>query len=67
MITTPLLEEKYKAQRQLNEDSGHDVQKYFELSHKIAADVEAAYGLTFNYGQISGGQLESVAKQTKIA
>ena len=67
MITTPPLEQKYKAQKQLDEEAGHDIPAYFELSHRIAGDVEAKYGFKFKYGRLPGGELEQVVKQTRSA
>ncbi len=29
MITTPLLEQKYKAQKQIDEEVGHNIRAYF--------------------------------------
>nr|VFK24380.1 MAG: hypothetical protein BECKMB1821G_GA0114241_100826 [Candidatus Kentron sp. MB] len=58
MITSPILEEKYRVQRKLSEEAGYDVRKYAELCHKILAETEAEYGLKFKYGQREGGYLE---------
>nr|VFJ71783.1 MAG: hypothetical protein BECKFW1821B_GA0114236_12364 [Candidatus Kentron sp. FW] len=41
MIMTPILEEKYRVQRKLAEESGYDVRKYAELCRKIVAETEA--------------------------
>lgn len=62
MITTPILEEKYRIQRKLAEESGYDVRKYFELSHKIATETEAMHNLVFKYGRVAGGRMEPVVK-----
>nr|VFJ61148.1 MAG: hypothetical protein BECKFW1821C_GA0114237_100114 [Candidatus Kentron sp. FW] len=58
MISTLILQEKYRVQRKLAEQSGYDVRKHFELSHKIAVEAAAKYGLTLKYGQRKGGYLE---------
>nr|VFK28450.1 MAG: hypothetical protein BECKMB1821G_GA0114241_103713 [Candidatus Kentron sp. MB]VFK32851.1 MAG: hypothetical protein BECKMB1821I_GA0114274_103712 [Candidatus Kentron sp. MB]VFK75936.1 MAG: hypothetical protein BECKMB1821H_GA0114242_103615 [Candidatus Kentron sp. MB] len=55
MITSPILEEKYRVQRKLAEESGYDVRKHFELCRKIVAETEAEYGLKFTYGRRDGG------------
>jgi len=60
MITTPLLETKYKAQKQLDEEAQHDVEKYIENSHRIVRAVAAKYGVTFNYGHVEAGKTEVV-------
>nr|VFJ89661.1 MAG: hypothetical protein BECKH772B_GA0070898_1000610 [Candidatus Kentron sp. H]VFJ96327.1 MAG: hypothetical protein BECKH772A_GA0070896_1010210 [Candidatus Kentron sp. H]VFK03688.1 MAG: hypothetical protein BECKH772C_GA0070978_1014010 [Candidatus Kentron sp. H] len=58
MITSPILEEKYRVQRKLSEEAGYDVRKYAELCHKIAVEAAAKYGLTLKYGRREGGYLE---------
>nr|VFJ64491.1 MAG: hypothetical protein BECKDK2373B_GA0170837_113715 [Candidatus Kentron sp. DK] len=58
MITTLILEEKYRVQRKLTEEAGYDVRKYTELCHKIVAETEAEYGLKFKYGRREGGEME---------
>ena len=63
MITTPLLEEKYDSQRKLEDEAGHDITRYFELSHKIVADISFMHGYRFKYGKIQGGEIEPVLKQ----
>nr|VFJ58457.1 MAG: hypothetical protein BECKDK2373C_GA0170839_106518 [Candidatus Kentron sp. DK] len=60
MITSPILEEKYRVQRKLTEEAGYDVRKYAELCHKIAVEAAAEYGLTLKYGRREGGELEPV-------
>ena len=56
MITTPLLEDKYKAQKQLDEEAQHDIAKYVENSHNIVRAVETKYGVKFNYGHLQGAR-----------
>nr|VFJ99517.1 MAG: hypothetical protein BECKH772A_GA0070896_101649 [Candidatus Kentron sp. H]VFJ99794.1 MAG: hypothetical protein BECKH772B_GA0070898_101689 [Candidatus Kentron sp. H]VFK04124.1 MAG: hypothetical protein BECKH772C_GA0070978_101629 [Candidatus Kentron sp. H]VFK42448.1 MAG: hypothetical protein BECKSD772F_GA0070984_112210 [Candidatus Kentron sp. SD]VFK48249.1 MAG: hypothetical protein BECKSD772E_GA0070983_111811 [Candidatus Kentron sp. SD] len=58
MITSPILEEKYRVQEKLAEEAGYDVRKYTELCRKILAETEAEYGLKFKYGKREGGYLE---------
>jgi len=67
MITTPLLEDKYKAQKQLDEEAQHDIAKYVENSRNIVREVEIKYGVKFNYGHLQGGKIEPLAIQTKSA
>nr|VFK13906.1 MAG: hypothetical protein BECKLPF1236B_GA0070989_105321 [Candidatus Kentron sp. LPFa]VFK66197.1 MAG: hypothetical protein BECKUNK1418G_GA0071005_108216 [Candidatus Kentron sp. UNK]VFK71808.1 MAG: hypothetical protein BECKUNK1418H_GA0071006_108216 [Candidatus Kentron sp. UNK] len=57
MITSPILQEKYRVQRKLAEEAGYDVRKHFELCRKIVAETEAEYGLKFKYGKREGGEL----------
>ncbi len=58
MRTNPLLEIKYKTQKQLTEEAQHDIAKYVENSHRIVREVEAQYGVKFHYGSRQGGERE---------
>ena len=59
MITNPVLETKYRTQRQLDKDAGHDVRKYMEKLHQIACDVEKQYDVKFNYGSPQGAEVDA--------
>ena len=61
MLTTPLLEAKYKSQKQLAEEAQHDLEKYVENSQSIVRKVEAKYGFKFKYGTLQGGELEPLS------
>lgn len=50
MITSPLLDSKYRIQKQLDEEAGHDILKYATNSHRIVAEIEAKYRVKFRYG-----------------
>ncbi len=58
MRTNPLLEIKYKTQKQLTEEAQHDIAKYVENSHRIVREVEAQYGVKFHSGSRQGGERE---------
>ena len=65
MLTTPLLETKYKSQKQLAEEAQHDLEKYVDNFQSIVREVEATYGFKFKYGTLQGGKLEPlVARET---
>lgn len=49
MITNPLLEEKYRVQRELAEEAGDDVRKYMENIQRIVAEAEEEYDVEFEY------------------
>lgn len=49
MITNPLLEEKYRVQRELTEESGNDVRKYMENIKRIVAESKDEYGVELKY------------------
>ena len=63
MRTTPILEIKYKTQKQLTEDAQHDIAKYVENSHRIVHEVEVQYGVKFHYGAREGGGVEPIVAQ----
>nr|VFK30696.1 MAG: hypothetical protein BECKMB1821G_GA0114241_106919 [Candidatus Kentron sp. MB]VFK34257.1 MAG: hypothetical protein BECKMB1821I_GA0114274_106618 [Candidatus Kentron sp. MB]VFK76617.1 MAG: hypothetical protein BECKMB1821H_GA0114242_106520 [Candidatus Kentron sp. MB] len=65
MMTSPILEEKYRIQKKLAEEAGYDVRKYAELCRKIVAETEAEYGLKFKYGEREGGYLEPLVPRTE--
>nr|VFJ61720.1 MAG: hypothetical protein BECKFW1821B_GA0114236_106715 [Candidatus Kentron sp. FW] len=44
MISTLILQEKYRVQRKLAEQSGYDVRKHFEPCRKIVAETNWAGG-----------------------
>ena len=63
MMTNPLLEIKYKTQKQLTKEAQHDLVKYVENSHRIVRDVEEQYGIKFHYGAREGGEAEPLVAQ----
>ena len=63
MMTNPLLEIKYKTQKQLTQEAQHDIAKYVENSHRIVREVEAQYGIKFHYGAREGGDIEPLMAQ----
>lgn len=56
MIINELLKAKYEAQKQLDEEALHDIERYIENCHRIALETEKKYGLQFKYGSIQGGE-----------
>lgn len=58
MITNPLLEEKYRTQKRLAEESQYDMKKYTENLHRKVLEIEEQYGLKFHYGKIEGGPID---------
>jgi hypothetical protein len=54
MMTNPLLEAKYKVQKQLDAEARHDIMEYAKISHRIVGEVEARYGIRFIYGRAAG-------------
>jgi hypothetical protein len=58
MMTNPVLETKYRTQRQLDEEAEHDVRNYMKNSHQIASEVKRQYGFKFKYGSLQGGRIK---------
>lgn len=54
MITNPLLEAKYKVQKQLDEEARHDIVEYAKNSHRIVTEVEEMYKVKFKYDAQDG-------------
>ena len=51
LITNPLLEIKCQTQKQLYEEAKYDLAQYMEKSHQIVWEIEAAYGVKFQYSR----------------
>ena len=49
MITNELLESKYRVQKQLCEEAGYDIRRYFENVQRIVAETEREHGVKFKY------------------
>ena len=67
MLTNPLLAIEYTAQKQLDEEAPHDIEKYSEDFHRITCEVEAQYGVKLTYGPRQGGEVEPLIAQTPSA
>jgi hypothetical protein len=49
MITNHILEDKWRVQRELSEQAGHDPSRYIELAHEKALRAQERYGIRFRY------------------
>jgi hypothetical protein len=58
MITNHLLEEKYRVQRELAHEAGHDTHQYMKNVRSIVAETERQYGIEFKY--YDAGEREAV-------
>jgi len=56
-MTNPILEAKYKVQRKLDKEARHDIKEYAKNSHRIVGEVEALYGIKFNYGPMEDSSM----------
>lgn len=60
MITSPILEDKWRVQKMLSEQAGHDPSKYLELVHKKAVETQKRYGIRLRYAEV-----EAQAEETR--
>jgi len=63
MIIDPILEEKYNAQKRLDEKANHDIEQYFENCHYNVLETAKKYGFTLQYGEINGGFIEPLDEE----
>ena len=50
MMMNELLLEKYRAQKALDEETGHSLPRYVAETHRKMSAFAKAYGLHFSYG-----------------
>jgi hypothetical protein len=63
MITTPLLVEKDRVQRELAQAAGYDVDRYFALVHRLFEEMQVQYGFIPQYADLPGGPLFSAGDE----
>lgn len=51
MITNHILEDKWRVQRLLSEQAGHDPSRYLALVHQKAVEAQGRYGIRFRYAE----------------
>jgi hypothetical protein len=49
MIVNHILEDKWRVQRVLSEQAGHDPGRYIALAHEKAVEAQERYGIHFRY------------------
>ena len=49
MITNPVLDEKYRVQRQLDEEANHDLKTYLENMKKNVEGMGRSYNIHLDY------------------
>lgn len=52
MITNHILEDKWRVQRALTEQAGHDPSEYIALTHTRAVETQVRYGVQFKYAEV---------------
>ncbi len=50
MITNELLQMKYDTQRKQDQEAGHDLKRYVEITHRNVQETALRYGITLKYG-----------------
>lgn len=49
MYTNPLLEEKYRVQKQMAEQAGHDIEKLLDMVEENVKEIEKQYNFKLKY------------------
>jgi hypothetical protein len=49
MITSPILEDKWRVQKALSEQADNDPGKYIALAHKRAGEAQERFGIRLRY------------------
>ena len=62
MITTPILEEIYAAQKQFDNEANHNLQEYVRQAHQHVSNLAKEYGFKLTYGTIIGGNVSLHSK-----
>ena len=52
MITNHILEDKWRVQRALTEQAGHDPSRYIALAHTKAVETQERYRVQFQYVEV---------------
>jgi hypothetical protein len=58
MITNHILEDKWRVQKALDEQAGHDPGDYIALAHKGVVEAEERYGIRFRYVETDASSRE---------
>ncbi len=66
MYTSELLEEKYKAQRQLSKQAQIAKKDYFEIANKEVQDLFKQNGWKMEFDKRNGGHIKNADDITKI-
>lgn len=53
MITNQILEDKWRVQKALSQEAGHDSAKYVALVHERALETQKRYGLRLRYAEMA--------------
>lgn len=51
MITSQILEDKWRVQKALSQEAGHDSGRYVALIHERALETQKRYGLRLRYSE----------------
>ena len=53
MINQLILDEKYEAQKRLNEEADNDIEKYLKNCHQNVIEMSKKYGVKIRYSKVS--------------
>jgi hypothetical protein len=51
MIDQLILDEKYEAQKRLNDEAGNDIETYFKNCHQNVIEMSKKYGVKIQYNK----------------
>ncbi len=63
MITNHILEDKWRVQKALDEQAGHDPGSYLALVHKRVVEAQERYGIRFRYVETDASPSEEPLPQ----
>jgi len=66
MISSHILEDKWKVQKALSEQAGYDPRRYLALVHKSADEAQERYGIQFRYVEVDQGDQVGAASVTSV-
>jgi hypothetical protein len=58
MITNHILEDKWRVQRELSEQAGHDPGRYIALTDEKVLEIQERYGIKFRYTEAEVDQCD---------
>lgn len=62
MITNHILEDKWRVQRDLTEQAGHDPSRYIALAHTRAIETQDRYKVKFRYAEMEESAIPASPK-----
>lgn len=66
MMTNHILEDKWRVQREMDEQAGHDPARYIALTHRKVEEVQERYGIRFRYTETESDSQEEPLPQAPV-